>query len=118
VRYSDGVARHPTQLYEIAFHLCTGVSFIYMARRGVLFGRLFSVYLVAYGMFRFATEFVRETPKRAAVAGAAPVSGYQVLAVVMVVLGAAFLVKRTAWPPREWEAYRPGLAPAGSGGEP
>jgi phosphatidylglycerol:prolipoprotein diacylglycerol transferase len=118
VRYSDGVPRHPAQLYEIAFHLCAGVSFIYMARRGILFGRLFSVYLVAYGVFRFATEFVRETPKRESLAGAGPVSGYQVLAVVMVVLGAAFFVKRTAWPPREWEAYRPRLAAAGSGGEP
>jgi phosphatidylglycerol:prolipoprotein diacylglycerol transferase len=103
VRYADGVPRHPAQAYEILFQVAAGVVFIVMVRRGVLFGRVFSLYLVAYGAFRFLTEYVRDTPRPWAL----PVSAYQVLAAVMVALGGAFLIKRSLWPPAEWERYRP-----------
>src|SRR5437899_1781521 len=63
IRGTDGVLRHPAQVYEIIFQLAIGILFLVMVRRGWLFGRLFSLYLVAYGAFRFLTEFVRDTPK-------------------------------------------------------
>ena len=117
VRYDDGVPRHPTQLYEIAFNLVAGVAFIWMVRRGILFGRVFALYLVAYGAFRFATEYVRDTPKGTLALAGPLLSGYQVLAALMAALGAAFLVKRTAWPPGNWGRYRPGPAGATAGGD-
>jgi len=105
ITYSDGIARHPAQAYELLFQLAIGLTFIVLLRRGVLFGRLFSVYLIAYGAFRFCNEFLRETPK--------PFDGfsaYQGLCLVMIALGAAFLVKRTVRRPESWNELAP--APA------
>ncbi|MBI1375785.1 MAG: hypothetical protein GC159_24000 [Phycisphaera sp.] len=111
IRYADGVPRHPAQAYEILFQVAIGCAFIVMLRRGVLFGRLFALYLVAYGVFRFATEFIRETPKLFG-----GFSGYQLLCVVMLLLGGGFLLRRTLRPPRAWDAYRPGAAAIVEGG--
>ena len=111
VRYADGVPRHPTQLYEILFHLTVGIAFIAMVRRGVLFGRVFALYLVLYGAFRFLTEYVRDTPRNTVSLGRWPLSGYQALALVMVALGGAFLVKRSFRPPAAWDQYRVEAAP-------
>ncbi len=90
VTYADGVPRHPAQLYEAAFQVAAGAVLVSFARRGVLRGRLFALYLVAYGAFRFGVEFVRATPH--VLAG---YSVYQALAVVMIVTGAVTLVLRT-----------------------
>lgn len=101
IRGADGVARHPTQIYEIIFQLTIGILFLVMLRRGWLFGRLFSLYLVLYGAFRFLTEFVRETPKFFGT-----FSGYQLLALVMIGSGAMFFLKRTLAPPPGWDEFR------------
>lgn len=98
VRAADGVLRHPAPVYEMAFNLAVGVLFVVMLRRRLLFGRLFALYLVLYGAFRFAIEFVRATPKDWPLA----LSGYQWLALAMVVAGGAVLVRRTLVPPR-WQ---------------
>ena len=105
ITYSDGIPRHPTQAYELLFQVAVGLIFLALLRRGLLFGRLFSVYLIAYGAFRFAIEFLRETPKTWG-----PLSAYQGLCLVMIALGTAFLVKRTFWPPETWKSFTP--APA------
>ena len=89
-----GVARWPTQLMEVAFQLTTGVVFMTLVRRRILHARLFSVYLALYGTYRFATEFLRDTPR--VVAG---LSVYQVLCVPMVLLGVGLTVWRTLRPP-------------------
>jgi phosphatidylglycerol:prolipoprotein diacylglycerol transferase len=101
IRGADGVWRHPAPLYEIAFQLVVGMVFVLLLRRRLLFGRLFSVYLIVYGLFRFLTEFVRETPKFFG-----GLSGYQLLSFVMVTLGAAFFLKRTISPPVAWDEFR------------
>lgn len=90
--------RHPIPVYEILFLVATGGAFLFLLRRGLLFGRLFSVYLIVYGVFRFLTEPLRETPKLFGT-----FSGYQLLCLVMILLGAAFLVKRTLRPPAAWK---------------
>jgi phosphatidylglycerol:prolipoprotein diacylglycerol transferase len=90
VRYDDEVARYPAQLFEIAFQLATGLLFIWLVRRGALRGRVFALYMVVYGVFRFATEFLRETPKHAL-----GISVYQYLSVLMVTIGVAGLVLRS-----------------------
>lgn len=82
----DHVPRHPAPAYEMAFLLAVGALFLWMVRRGVLRGRLFSLYLVLYGNYRFWSEYVRETPR---VMGR--FSGYQVLAIACVVVGATML---------------------------
>jgi prolipoprotein diacylglyceryltransferase len=53
-------------------------------------GRIFAVYLIVYGIFRFLTEFIRETPR---VIG--NLSVYQFWCVVMIALGVASYMVRT-----------------------
>lgn len=101
LRGPDGIPRYPTQVFEIIFQLTIGVLFVVMVKRRLLFGRLFSFYLVAYGVFRFLTEFIRETPKFFG-----GLSGYQLLSVVMIALGGAFFLKRTFAPPSNWSEFR------------
>ena len=105
ITYADGIPRHPTQAYELLFQVAAGLIFLALLRRGLLFGRLFSVYLIAYGAFRFGIEFLRETPKTWG-----PLSAYQGLCLVMIALGTAFLVKRTLWPPETWKRFAPSAA--------
>ncbi len=104
IHYADGIPRHPAQVYELIFHVSIGLTFIWMVKRGLLFGRLFSLYLVLYGGFRFLTEPLRETPKTLH-----GFSGYQWLSLLMIGLGGAFLIIRSRNLPAEWEKYRPAL---------
>ncbi len=90
VTYSDGIPRYPAQLFESAFHFATGTVFLILVRRGVLKTRIFAVYLIVYGTFRFLTELIRETPR---VAG--DFSVYQFWCVLMIALGIVSYVVRT-----------------------
>ena len=90
IRYDDGIDRWPAPAIEIVFQLAAGALFIGLVRRGLLKGRVFSLYLVLYGVFRFGTEFLRATPKPFGV-----VSVYQVLSLVMIALGVGFLLARS-----------------------
>jgi phosphatidylglycerol:prolipoprotein diacylglycerol transferase len=85
----DGVSRFPAPLVELAFHLLCGVAFILLWRAKRLSGRLFALYLVAYGVFRFFTEFLRVTPK--VFDG---LSAYQWFSLMMVIAGATALYLR------------------------
>lgn len=89
VTYSDGIARHPAQLYEAAFQLAVGIVLMVLVRRRFLQGRLFALYLVSYGVYRFLSEFIRETPH--VLAG---FSVYQAFCVLMVLMGAITLALR------------------------
>jgi phosphatidylglycerol:prolipoprotein diacylglycerol transferase len=103
VTYADGVARHPAQLYEAAFQVGIGMLLLVMARRRVLHGRLFALYLVSYGAYRFLSEFIRETPH--VLAG---YSMYQAFCVLMMVAGAVTLALRR----KGFDGHRPAGAPA------
>ena len=59
------------------------------ARQDALRGQLFHVYLMAYGAFRFAHEFMRDTPR-----WMGPWSGYHVLALAVAALGALSFARR------------------------
>ena len=59
VDFGDGQLRHPTQLYESAFHLLAAIVLFQLQRRKILTGRLIKVYFVSYFVYRFATEFIR-----------------------------------------------------------
>jgi phosphatidylglycerol:prolipoprotein diacylglycerol transferase len=59
VDFGDGVRRHPTQLYELAFHLLAALA-LWGLERGNWFPRQrFKLYLLAYCGYRFLTEFLR-----------------------------------------------------------
>ena len=82
LRDAQGVARWPAVPLELAFNIAAIVIFLLLRRRGKMRGQHFHLYLIAYGAFRFAHEWMRATPKIAGV-----ISGYQLAALACVALG-------------------------------
>lgn len=97
ITYADGIARHPSQIYEMLFHVAAGIGAVLLVRNRLMIGRVFSLYLICYGAFRLGSEFLRETPKTFG-----PFSAYQWLSIVMILLGAGFLIKRSLVPSTGW----------------
>ena len=85
----EGVARWPAVPMEILFNLIALGTFFILRRHRVLPGQLFHLYLIAYGLFRFAHEFVRATPR---VLG--PFSGYGLAALVAAGWGVFAFMRR------------------------
>jgi phosphatidylglycerol---prolipoprotein diacylglyceryl transferase len=85
----DGVARFPAPLVEMLFHILAGLVLVILWRKKILVGRLFALYLVSYGIFRFSSEFLRVTEK--AFYG---YSAYQWFSIMMVVAGVTALYFR------------------------
>ena len=63
VDFGDGIARHPNQLYEVAFHLAMAGLLVWIARRGWLRLQRIKVYIFAYMSFRFFSELWRPEPE-------------------------------------------------------
>jgi phosphatidylglycerol:prolipoprotein diacylglycerol transferase len=57
------MARHPTQLYETAFHLTAAIVLWQIGRRDLLSGQRVKLYIIAYLFYRFATETIRPEPR-------------------------------------------------------
>src|SRR5205085_1421544 len=89
VRDVEGVTRWPSAQVELLFNAVAWGTLMSFRRLPVLRGQLFHVYLIAYGLFRFAHEFVRETPK--IVFG---LSGYQIASILLFGLGVGGFVLR------------------------
>ena len=81
LRDRAGVSRWPSSQVELLFQLAIFALIIAMRRRWA--GRLFYVYLFAYGTFRLLHEWLRDTPKWWGL-----ISGYQIIALAMAVMGA------------------------------
>ncbi len=65
VNFGDGIARHPTQLYEIAFLIVLGAVLGGTTRRRPMpNGALFRWFMAGYFGFRFAVEFIKPRPYR------------------------------------------------------
>lgn len=79
VDFGDHVRRHPTQLYESAFHLVACVVLYQFQRRQMFRGQLVRWYFVAYFLYRFATEFIRPEPRIFS-----GLTGYQLSAIVLI----------------------------------
>lgn len=81
----DSLPRHPTQLYEFAFHATAACLLCVAEQRGWLKERRLVVYLLAYLAYRFVTEWIRPE-----VVVAAGMTAYQIacigLAVLLIVL--------------------------------
>ena len=55
-----GVPLHPSFLYEIAFHAAAfAVIWFWLRHRDIAAGEILTLYIAAYGLFRFFVEFVR-----------------------------------------------------------
>jgi phosphatidylglycerol---prolipoprotein diacylglyceryl transferase len=61
VDFGDGVHRHPTQLYEIAFALFWGAVVWIRARWPHARGNLFRLFMLGYFTFRLFVEFIKPT---------------------------------------------------------
>ncbi len=77
-----GVARWPAAAVELGFNAAVVLLLGVLRWRRVLPGQLFHVYLICYGIFRFAHEFIRDTPR---IWG--PFTGYHLLSLGLIVLG-------------------------------
>src|SRR5437588_538040 len=61
--FLDGVPRHPTQVYESLFHLTMAGALLWLMAHDRLRTHRLQLYLIAYGVFRFLTEFLRPEPE-------------------------------------------------------
>jgi phosphatidylglycerol:prolipoprotein diacylglycerol transferase len=62
VDFGDGKLRHPTQVYESIFYLFMALMLWIMARRSLLPCQRLKLFLIAYGLYRLATELIRPEP--------------------------------------------------------
>jgi phosphatidylglycerol---prolipoprotein diacylglyceryl transferase len=62
VDFGDGVTRHPTQLYEIAFLVLLGLALRGLRDRLPLNGDLFKLFMVGYLGWRVAVGFIQPDP--------------------------------------------------------
>ncbi len=68
IDFGDGIYRHPTSLYEIAFLLSLipiGLMVRYLNKKNILMiknGGYFQLFFLAYFLFRFMIEFIKPTP--------------------------------------------------------
>lgn len=86
----DHLPRHPTQLYESAFHASCAVVLAIGLANGWCRGNLMKLYIILYAAYRFATEFIR--PEHRFVGG---LTAYQWASVVLAI-GFAWLWWRDA----------------------
>ena len=63
IDFGDGIARHPTQLYETAFHLIAAAILAVLQQRGLFRGQLIKLYIISYLTYRFVTEWIRPEPE-------------------------------------------------------
>jgi phosphatidylglycerol:prolipoprotein diacylglycerol transferase len=80
VDFGDGIRRHPTQIYESLFHFGMAVVLIEIIRHAWFRYQRLKLYLIAYGVYRFLSEYIRPEP----VAGLG-LTFYQWLAILLVV---------------------------------
>ena len=55
-------ARHPTQLYEVAYNVVIFVILYSLRNKEWKEGKIFGVFLILYGVFRFSVEFIKDLP--------------------------------------------------------
>lgn len=71
IDFGDGVHRHPTQLYEIAFLAALAAALAWRARRPYIQGDQFKRFMVAYLAWRLAVDFIK--PAHVTVLGMNPI---------------------------------------------
>ena len=66
VDFGDGVRRHPTQLYDIAFLALLAAALWALRHRFTRAGDLFRAFMVAYFTWRLGVDFLKPEPRVAA----------------------------------------------------
>lgn len=77
----DELSRHPTQLYETAFHLIAAGVLYWLQSHELFRGQLIKLYILSYLIYRFATEWIRPEARLWG-----ELTGYQWAAAVLVPL--------------------------------
>ena len=77
----DDQLRHPTQLYETFFHMTAAALFLWLGSRDLFVGNRIKLYLIAYAVYRFFTEWLR--PEAQIYRG---FTGYQLASLMIIVL--------------------------------
>ena len=94
---ANGVPRWPASQMEFVFNTVMLGVILMLRWRKIALGNLFHIYLMAYGIFRFIHEFLRDTPP---ILG--PISGYQIAAIAITAVGLiGFLRRRPAHRPNQ-----------------
>ncbi|MDD5261543.1 MAG: prolipoprotein diacylglyceryl transferase [Methylacidiphilales bacterium] len=93
LRDNDGFTRWPAVPLEMIFNVLALLVFLILRKCRVLPGQHFHLYLIGYGLFRFANEFMRDTPR---IIGGW--SGYQIGALAVALLGIIGFVRRAREP--------------------
>jgi phosphatidylglycerol:prolipoprotein diacylglycerol transferase len=65
IDFGDGIRRHPTQLYEVAFCGALALFLHRLAARPHREGDLYRVFLFSYSAWRFAIDFLKPEPRLA-----------------------------------------------------
>ena len=91
LRDASGIERWPAVPLEIGFNALVLAAFLILRNRRLLAGQHFHLYLMSYGAFRFAHEFVRATPR--VLHG---FTGYQFAASAVFALGLVGFLRRRA----------------------
>ncbi len=55
----DGIARHPTSLYEIIFLVCLFFILKKLEQKNLKNGMIFKIFIFSYVLFRFIIEFIK-----------------------------------------------------------
>ena len=92
VNDTNGIARWPAAQMEFIFNAVMLGVILLLRRQKILPGQHFHIYLMAYGTFRFFHELLRDTPR---ILG--PISGYQIAALGVVLLGGIGFIIRSRW---------------------
>ena len=86
----DLLARHPTQLYEFAFHVSMAGVLFWLQQTGKYRGQLIKLYIISYLLYRFLTEFIR--PETRAWFG---LTAYQMAALALIPLFVLLWIRDT-----------------------
>jgi len=84
--------RHPTQLYESLFHIAAAIGLGLLLRSGRFRCQLMKLYLIAYMIYRFLTEFLR--PEIPLVGG---LTGYQWVTLTLIPLFVFLWYRDAKW---------------------
>ena len=84
----DSLTRHPTQLYESVFHAAMVGVMLMLAAHNKFEGQRVKLYIIAYAIYRFASEWLRPEAK---IYGG--LTGYQLASVMIVGLMAWLWVR-------------------------
>jgi len=91
----SGAAMHPSFLYEIGFLAVTFVA-LWWGRDRLVAGMSFKLFLLGYGVFRFAVEFVRGNPEMAFGLSGSQIFLLMTIPIVMVHIARHYVLRRPA----------------------